>query len=124
MMMLRNLFFLLSVTIVALAALVLNVFNYNPYLASNAELSYFYLSCWITVAGLIAIIIIYIKSRKDKTEYSKKHFWSSVRQGLFVGGAVTALLLLKGMGLLDLLIGIPTVIAIVLLELFFQTKRK
>ena len=122
--MIRNLFFLLSVTVVALAALVLNVFNYNPYFASNVELGYFYVSFWLTMSGLSAIITIYIKSRKDKTEYAKKHFWPSVRQGLFIGAALTALLLLRGMNILDWWVGAPTVFAIILLELFFQTKKK
>lgn len=123
-MMIRNLFFLLSVTIVALAALFLNVFNYNPYIASNVELGYFYVSFWLSASGVAAIAIIFLKSRKDKTENAKKHFWPSIRQGLFIGGAMGALLLLQGMNLLDWWVGVPAVIAIVLLELFFQTKRK
>ena len=123
-MMIRNLFFLLSVTVVALAALVLNVFNYNPYQASNLQLGYFYVSFWLTISGLSTIVIIFLKSRKDKTEGAKKHFWPSVRQGIFVGAALCALLLLRGMNLLDWWVGVPTVIAIILLELFFQTKRK
>ena len=123
-MMIRNLFFLLSVTAVALAALILSVFNYNPYLATNIQLLYFYISFWLATSGVIAIIIFYFKTRTDKAEDNKNHFIPSIRKGVFIGAAISALLLLQGMELLDWWVGVPVVIAIIFLELFFQTKKK
>ena len=119
--MVRKIFFLLSCTIVAIAAFVLCVYNYNPFHATNSQFAYFYLSFFVSLSGLASITIILIRLRLSILD---NKFWPSIRQGIFVGLAALSLLFLKGLELLDLWVGIPTIIAVIMLELFFQTKRK
>jgi len=73
--------------------------------------------------GILAISIYYTKTKLSKNETIFKNFWSSVRQGLFISMGITTLLVLKGMKILDWLIGISIMIVVILLELFFQTKK-
>lgn len=120
-MLIRNLFFLFSITLFATASLVLDIFNYNPYKSGMSVFVNFYLSLFIGLAGIISIFVYYfkLKFKKDKSIYS--YFWPSVRQSIFISLSITLLLVLKGFKLLDWWVGIPLVIAVVLLELFFQT---
>jgi hypothetical protein len=122
-MLIRNLFFLFSVTLFAAASTVLNIFNYNPYLSGADVFINFYISLCIAVAGILSIVIYYLKIKYFKDKAINSYFWPSVRQGLLFSTAITLLLLLKGLRLLDWWVGIPLLIAVVLMELFFQTNR-
>ncbi|MFA5926802.1 MAG: hypothetical protein WCT32_00475 [Patescibacteria group bacterium] len=119
----RNLFFLFSVTIFAFASLVLDLFNYNPFESGKLVFVNFFVSLHLTILGLGAFIIYYSKLFlfKDKLIYTS--FWPSVRQSFFLATAATTLLFLSGVGLLDWWVGTSLVIVVILMELFFETKR-
>lgn len=120
----RNLFFLFSITLFAVASTLLDVFNYNPYKANSSIFINFYVSVLFSLIGLFSMIIFYFKIRIHKYIALNTYFWPSVRQSFFIASSIVALLLLKSMDLLDWWVGIPLIIAIVLLELFFQTNNK
>ncbi len=123
-MLIRNLFFLFSITLFAVASVVLDIFNYNPYKSNVSVFINFYISFLIALTGILSIVVYYLKLKigKDKSIYS--YFWPSVRQSVLISSSVTLLLVLKGLKLLDWWVGVPLVIAIVLLELFFQTTSR
>ncbi|HOX41373.1 MAG TPA: hypothetical protein PK263_04215 [bacterium] len=123
MTLLRNLFFLFSVTLFAVASMVLSIFNYNPYSASQTAFINFYTSFLVSATGILAIVIFYAKTHLFKKTKQENLFWPSVRQALFISIAATTILLLQGLRILDITIGISTVVVTILLELFFQTKR-
>jgi hypothetical protein len=118
----RNLFFLFAITIFGIASSVLNIFNYNPFQANVSELLNFYVSLAVGLAGILAIAIMYIKSNLFKLGSLDTHYWSSIRQGALVSLGITSLLFLRGLRILDWLIGLSIIIVAVLLEMFFQTK--
>lgn len=120
-MLIRNLFFLFSVTIFALASTVLDIFNYNPFNSGPSVFINFYASFLIAIAGILSFGIYYTKLRLKKDKQIYAYFWPSVRQALLLSLSLTVILLLKGLKLLDWWVSIPLVISIVLLELFFQT---
>ena len=124
MNMIRNLFFLVSATIFALVSTLLAVYNYNPNIADRSVFINFYASLTVGLGGLIAILIIAVKSRINKSQSSNIFFWPSVRQGLIFAAAVSTLLLLRGMKILDYLVGGSVIIVVILLELFFETKKR
>lgn len=124
MTLLRNLFFLLAVTVFALASTVLCLFNYNPFKSDLPIFINFYASLFLALAGILAIVIYFLKTKLIKNNVGVILFWPSVRQGLLVSLALTTLLALKGLKILDWLIAISALIIAVLFELFFQTKRK
>lgn len=119
----RNLFFLFFITVFAFLSLILCISNYNPYTINLIQFTYFYASFFTTIAGILSIIIFYIKIVLQKKETIYIHFWPAVRQGLIISSGLTIILILKGLKLLDWWVGIPIIIIILLLELFFQTKR-
>jgi len=125
MSLLRNLFFLFSITLFGVAGTILALFNYNPYDSGINVFFYFYISLIIALTGIISIAIFYAKTRLYQTNSSHiRLFWPSIRQGFLVSLCVVVIMLLKGMKLLDYWVGIPIIFAITLLELFFQTNRK
>lgn len=121
MTLIRNLFFLFAITLFAVASLVLDLFNYNPYEASSGVFANFFVSFFISLAGICAFVIYYTKIRFSKDKSINAFFLPSLRQGALVSLAFTVILILKTLKILDWWIGGPMIIAIVLLELFFQT---
>jgi hypothetical protein len=119
----RNLFFLFSITLFGITSFVLATFNYNPFTSKLPVFMNFYGSFFIAVAGILAISIFYFKSRQRPNSNSNDFFWPSARQASLVSLALTALLALKGLKMLDLLIGLSIVIVVFLSELFFRTKK-
>jgi hypothetical protein len=97
------------------------MFNYNPYKSGFPVFVNFYISFAIGLAGILSIIVYYLKLKFKKEKSIYLYFWPSVRQSILFSLSITLLLILKGLKLLDWWVGIPLVIAIILLELFFQT---
>lgn len=122
-MLTRNLFFLFAITLFALASVVLDIFNYNPFGAKTTIFLNFYLSLFLTLAGILSFLIYYIKVTLPKNKIIYLYFWSSVRQAVLISISLTTLLFLKSLNLFDWIVGISTVAVFFLLELFFQTKK-
>ena len=120
----RNLFFLLSITLFATASLVLDIFNFNPFKASSKELANFYISFFISIAGIFSILIYIVKFKLFRNKTIYQYFWPTIRQSLLVSASITVIIFLKGLKILDLWVAIPAVLSIVLLEFFFQTISK
>jgi hypothetical protein len=123
MTLLRNLFFLLSITIFALASTILAIFNYNPYEATPLAMANFYASFLVSIAGVLSIILYYFKIKLSKNETIFGFLWPSIRQATFIAIALTTLLYLRGLGILDWLTGTSVIVVSILLELFFESKK-
>ena len=119
----RNLFFLFATTIFAILSLILCINNYNPFSVGFFQFIYFYLSFLLTITGFASIVIFYIRVSLKRRETIYIHFWPAVRQGSIIGIGLTVLLMLKGLGLLDIWVSVPIIIIFLLFELFFQTKK-
>lgn len=119
----RNLFFLFVITIFSLISVVLCISNYNPFSIGIYQFLYFYLSVLFSFWGFAAILLFAVKIKLSRKETIYIHFWPAVRQGMFFAIGVTLLLVLRGLQLLDIWVGIPVLVIIILIELFFQTKN-
>ena len=115
------LFFLFSVTVFAIASVILDIFNYNPYQSGVGVFVNFYFSFFLSITGVLSIIIFFLKIKLKKGEWSQVHLLPSIRQASLVALSLTVLLVLKGLKLLDWWVAGPLVVSIILLELFFQT---
>lgn len=120
----RNLFFLISITLFAVASFVLNIFNYNPNTSALPVFINFYVSFFSAFAGISTTVLFLLKMNIMEKNNPIKYFWPSVRQAVLLSLGVTTLLVLKGTKLLDWWIGISLIFVISLLELFFQTNPK
>ena len=119
----RNLFFLFSITIFSLISVILCINNYNPFSIDLSQFIYFYLSIFFSIWGLVSLILFAIKIRLSRKETIYIHFRPAVRQGMIFSLGISILLVLRGLQLLDLWVGVPVMIIIILIELFFQTKN-
>jgi hypothetical protein len=117
-----KLFFLVSVSVFALAALILTLFNYNPYKADLSVFILFYLSFWGSITGVITVLLLFVKSRFAEKLLSST-FWPTLRIAAIFSLALTVLLILAGLKILDLWVGVPLTIAIIMLELFFRGNK-
>jgi len=122
MTLIRNLFFLFTITIFALASLILDMFNYNPYQSGSGVFMNFFVSFFVSLSGIIAFAIYYTKIKMSKDKSINAFFLPSIRQAALISLALTILLVLKVLRILDWWVAGPLVIAIILLELFFQTN--
>lgn len=124
MTLIRNLFFLFAVTVFALTSTVLAVFNYDPFHSDKSVFLNFYISLFVGLAGVLSLALYYIKVKIAKSETVYNFFWPSVRQASFISLAITVILYLRGLRILDWLIGVSVVIVVGLLELFFESRKK
>lgn len=118
-----KLFFTAAVSLFALATLFLTLFNYNPFRVGLSVFIVFYLSLLVSLTGISTFVILFVKSRCIPDRLSGKYFSPAIRQALLLSLIITALLLLKGLNILDLWVGIPLAVAIILLELFFRGNK-
>ncbi|MCX6812707.1 MAG: hypothetical protein NTW79_03800 [Candidatus Berkelbacteria bacterium] len=119
-----KLFFLFTLTVFALATFVLTIFNYNPYSSDGSVFAIFYLSIFFSLTGIIATILIFIRSRFSDISNLSDFFSSSIRQAAIASLIIIVLLFLQGLKILDLWVGVPLTVAIILVELFFHSKNK
>jgi len=117
----NNLFFLFSITVFAIASTILSVFNNNPYQSTPEVFIVFYLSLFLALTGVLSIIIYYAKLKFHKNKNIYGFFWPSLRQSALFSLGVTILAVLKSLKILDWWVGGPLLIAVLLLEFFFQT---
>lgn len=118
----RNLFFLFTITVFAFASVILDIFNYNPYQSNNSVFINLFVSLFFAIGGIFSFIIYFTKLKLSKDKNINAYFFSSVRQGILIAIAVIVLLVLRTLQILDWWVAGPTIIAIVLLELFFKTN--
>lgn len=119
----KYLFFLFSITAVAFASLLIVINNYNPYSSGHILYGLLFTSFFITCAGILTLLIFYSKIFIFKNSLMFVIFKPSLRQGIIISLGITSLMILQSMRLLDAWVGIPLLIVIVLIELFFQTKK-
>jgi len=117
-----KLFFLVSVSVFALAALILTLTNYSPYKADISVFILLYVSFWATFTGLITVVLLFVRSRLSEKIMSDV-FWPTLRISAIISLAATVLLILAGLKILDLWVGAPLTIAIIMLELFFRGNK-
>ena len=117
-----KIFFTLSLTAFALATLVLTVFNNNPNHSEISVFVLFYSSLFTSIFGLSTAIILFAKKRVSE-HLSADSFWPSARISMLIAVVITILMVLQGLSVLDLWVGVPLAIAILMLELFFRGNK-
>jgi hypothetical protein len=119
-----KIFFLASVSLFALASLLLTVVNYNPYNSESSVFITFYASLLVSLTGLFTFLVIFIKSRFTEENVFVRSFWESLRQSILLALIMTLLLALRGLGVLDLWVSVPLSIAIIMVEMYIRGVSK
>ena len=117
-----KLFLVFTVTMFAIASLFLAIFNYNPFKADYSVFALFYTSLFVSITGVSTFIVIFIKSRLTP-KIDPSSFWPSLRLSALISLILSLFFLLQGLKILDLWVGVPLALAVLLLELFFRGNK-
>lgn len=115
-----RLFLILTLLLFSAVSLVIDFFNYNPYESGTGVFINFFVSLFIFGISFFTLIIFYLRIWAKKPS-TKAGYWPIVRQATLISVALTVLTILKVLKILDWWVAGPLVIAVFLLELFFQT---
>ena len=115
-----KIFFLASVSLFALASLLLTIVNYNPFTSESPVFITFYISLLISLTGIFSFLLLFVKSRFTEENVFLRNFGESIRQSFLLAVIATLLLALKGLKVLDLWVSVPLTIAIVMVEMYIR----
>lgn len=112
-----------SGTLLSLGGLVSIIISVDPIKANGLIFGLFYLTLFLTLAGLVTILIFLLRS-KFLAALPTDHFGSSARQGILIGIMGTAILLLQSQKLLFWWVTIPIILFFGLIEIFVHTNKR
>ncbi len=119
----KRLFFTLTLFLFSSVSLIIDFFNYNPYESGTGVFVNFFVSLFIFGLSFFTLALFYLRMWIKKTNMQAQ-YWTMVRQATLISVALTVLTILKVLKILDWWVAGPLVIAVFLLELFFQTMTK
>lgn len=110
-------------TAVCWAVFVFLLTQVAPQDAGVAGVLFFYLTLFCAVAGSLTLLGYGLRRRITKTRVVLAHLQPAFRQGLLLAGLLVVALVLQSMRLLSGWNGALLIVAVVLLELFFQSRK-
>lgn len=116
------LFFNAAVFLFALATILVMLANNDPFATDFQTFAIFYGSFFLTLWSLLTAIFYFAKSRFSTSRLGLSAYWPSARQMFFLSLSLTLLLILKGLKIFDWWAAGSIVVALTLLELFFESK--
>lgn len=123
-MVLRLYLFSLYATLILSAGLAaFLIFNINPFQSPFWILILFYLTVLLFFASLFSLIFFYLKVWATNREVIFSHLLPTLRQSLLMSLAITGLLFLQQLRVLNWWVGVLFVLAVAMIELFFRSKK-
>lgn len=120
----QTLFSIFSVTLLAFGGWLTILFNVDPTKGDRFVFVALYASIFLFVMGIASFIGFGIRVLLSKREVIYQHLVPAVRQGTLIGLACIGLLFLQSLRVLSVVDAAAFIVAIFLLELFFQAKPK
>lgn len=118
-----NLFIIFSITLLALGVWLMILFNINPKNADWLEKLAFFGSLLLLLSGTLTFIIFYFRIWFSNKEVIYSYLPIAIRHSVLISFIAVSLLFLNALDVLTWWDGIILVVVIILIELFFQTKR-
>jgi len=117
----------LILTFLFIGALSVNIYlmvNYTPKQLGPAAITFWFIGVVIIIASLVTLIEYNIKLRKSENRMQpRKVLAQSLRTGILLGLTVTILLALSSLRSLSVRDIILFVLTVVIIELYFRTRR-
>lgn len=117
----------LILTFLFIGALSVNIYlmvNYTPKQLVPAAITFWFIGVVIIIASLVTLIEYNIKLRKSENRMQpRKVLAQSLRTGILLGLTVTILLALSSLRSLSVRDIILFVLTVVIIELYFRTRR-
>ena len=117
------LFGLISIFLLSFFLWIILVINVNPYQAPNWIIFLFYFTFFTAASTVFAIANYYLKVWASNREVIFSHFGPSIRQASFMGLIITSCLFFQQIKVLNWWVFSMLVIAVILIELFFRSKK-
>lgn len=117
------LFFIFTITLIALGTWFLILFNIDPYQTDLMSIAAFYASLLIWLSGLICLLLFYLRIKLSNKEIVFAHLPLSARQAILFSLIIVVIMILSSLNVLTWWTSALLAISILLLELFFQTKK-
>jgi len=117
--------FVLGISFLTLVSLVFLTFiltNIDPYSTAILNFVLFYLSFFVTLAGLFILAGFYLRKLFAKKKIAYRLLKTSFRQGIFVSIILTGFLLLQSFRALNWWSGGIIIIVIIGIEIYFVKK--
>ena len=99
------------------------IFNANPFESPFWILTLFYLTVFLFLASLFSLIFFYLKVWATNREVIFSHLLPTLRQSMLMSSAITGLLFLQQLRVLNWWVGVLLVLAVAMIELFFRSKK-
>ncbi len=117
----------LILTFLFIGALSVNIYlmvNYTPKQLGPAAITFWFIGVVIIIASLVTLIEYNIKLRKSENRMQpRKVLAQSLRTGILLGLTITILLALSSLRSLSVRDIILFVLTVVIIELYFRTRR-
>lgn len=117
------LFGIYSITLLSLGLWLLLLVNVNPYLAPTWIIITFYLTLFIIISGVAAIIGFYAKVKLSNREVIFAHLSPTLRQGALLAFFLVGILFLAQVNAISWWMVCLFLISIIMLELFFRSQK-
>ena len=117
------LFSLVCTLLLSLFLFLLLFFSINPYAAPVWIIILFYFTFFMIWASVFALVGFYLKVWATNREVIFAHLLPALRQAVFMSIVLTGLLFLKQIGVLNWWIGGMLIAAVLLVELFFRSRK-
>lgn len=117
------LFLIFIVTLITLGTWLLILFNIDPGTADFISTSAFFASFFTWVAGILTFIFFYVRIKMTNKEIIFAHLPQSLRQAVLVSLSITLIAVLSMLKVLTWWSAVMLAVTILLLELFFRTKK-
>ena len=117
------LFGLYSVMLLSLGLWFLLLSNVNPFNAPPWIIIVFYMTFYLFLVGILAIVGYYIKVWASNHEIIFSHLAPTLRQSAIIAFLIIGLVFLRQINALNWWVAILFVAALVMLELFFRSRK-
>lgn len=117
------LFGLYSIMFLSLGLWFLLLFNVNPFTAPTWIVIVFYLTLFLFLVGIFAIVGFYFKVWASNREIIFSHLAPTLRQSALISLLIIGLIFLEQVKALNWWVAILLVAAVIMLELFFRSRK-
>jgi len=99
------------------------LFNVNPFTAPTWIVIVFYLTLFLFLVGIFAIVGFYFKVWASNREIIFSHLAPTLRQSALISLLIIGLIFLEQVKALNWWVAILLVAAVIMLELFFRSRK-
>ncbi len=118
----KILFAVFSATLLSFAGWFTILQTIDPFSTDQFSRAMFYVFALFFIWGILAMFFFYVRKNKDRNK-QLNILLSSIRQGLIISIGIIGLVLLRTIDVLNLLSASVYVIALILIEFYYNSKK-